>query len=236
MPQSIDDQMNGMPEGERGASASQLIHAPFSADKVQRLNEWQTNTGPGFPAPPFTCPNRGDGKHGDEGGDTGVLIATEGGWVCPHCDYSQNWAHAMMAARQISFVAILGPSGRVLGASSHHAINSRLADYQALAAQEKRGAAVMVECLLKRKEELERERSVRPEPLGLWTIYDHPTDFPDCYVARKWIIAPSNPAPSSTTEILRDANLENLRAKLPPGLTKIPRLPGDDPVVLETWI
>jgi len=25
------------------------------------------------------------------------LVATENGWVCPVCDYKQNWAHAPMA-------------------------------------------------------------------------------------------------------------------------------------------
>ena len=46
---------------------------------------------------PYTCANRGDGHHGEEGGDLGVLIATPDGWVCPHCDYVQMTAHPAMA-------------------------------------------------------------------------------------------------------------------------------------------
>jgi hypothetical protein len=28
------------------------------------------------------------------------LIATEGGWICPVCDYTQNWAHNFMTEKQ----------------------------------------------------------------------------------------------------------------------------------------
>ena len=77
----------------------EMIHAPFAPEQVQRLNEWQTQTGPDMPFHPFTCGNRGELAHGREGGDTGVLIATEAGWVCPSCDYTQDWAHVFMAER-----------------------------------------------------------------------------------------------------------------------------------------
>lgn len=76
-----------------------FVEAPFSDEQIQLLNEFQTGTGKSFPGHPFTCRDRGDGRHGDEGGDTGVLIATPDGWVCPHCDYTQAWAHAGMATR-----------------------------------------------------------------------------------------------------------------------------------------
>ena len=43
---------------------------------------------------PFTCGNdlcRGvSGQHAS-------LIASEDGWHCPACDYTQNWAHGFMA-------------------------------------------------------------------------------------------------------------------------------------------
>lgn len=73
------------------------IEAPFTATQVRGLNEYQTRTAFGRDMHPFTCANRGDGHHGEEGGDTGVLIATYEGWVCPHCDYTQDWAHGFMA-------------------------------------------------------------------------------------------------------------------------------------------
>ena len=73
------------------------IEAPFTQEAVQALNEYQTDTANARPMHPFTCGNRGDGNHGSEGGDKGTLIATIDGWVCPHCDYVQNWAHGFMA-------------------------------------------------------------------------------------------------------------------------------------------
>lgn len=45
---------------------------------------------------PFTCPNRGDGKHANAYGDIGALVATTRGWICPFCDYTQDWAHDFM--------------------------------------------------------------------------------------------------------------------------------------------
>jgi hypothetical protein len=45
---------------------------------------------------PFTCPNRGDGKHVSIGSDLGMLIPTVRGWICPFCEHTQNWAHSFM--------------------------------------------------------------------------------------------------------------------------------------------
>lgn len=74
------------------------LEAPFSQPIAHALNQSQVGVGKGMVIHPFTCANRGDGHHGEEGGDTGVLIATLTGWVCPHCDYIQNWAHPVMAS------------------------------------------------------------------------------------------------------------------------------------------
>lgn len=45
---------------------------------------------------PFTCPNRSDGAHAMAYGDLGALVATTRGWICPFCDYTQDWAHGFM--------------------------------------------------------------------------------------------------------------------------------------------
>lgn len=76
---------------------SNKITAPFSPEAVQALNEYQTATCNGMPFHPFTCANRSDPGHGREGGDLGTLIATQDGWVCPVCSYTQDWAHTFMA-------------------------------------------------------------------------------------------------------------------------------------------
>lgn len=75
-----------------------MTHPPtlpngFSADQVGNLAFNQTQG----PIHPFTCPNRGDGSHRKAYGDLGALVATTRGWICPFCDYTQDWAHDFMA-------------------------------------------------------------------------------------------------------------------------------------------
>lgn len=68
------------------------VIAPFTPNQVERLTQWQETPW----VHPFTCANRGDGQHRTTT-DTGVLVPTTGGWTCPDCDYTQDWAHAYMA-------------------------------------------------------------------------------------------------------------------------------------------
>lgn len=77
---------------------SDTIYAPWTDEQVAALNEFQEA---GF-FHPFTCGNRGDGNHHWHGsGDLGQLVATKDGWICRDCDYTQGWAHAMMANREL---------------------------------------------------------------------------------------------------------------------------------------
>lgn len=65
------------------------IEAPFTDDQLDSLNSYQL-----FGAMhPFTCPDRGDDRHGD---NESRLVALPGGWQCMFCDYRQNWAHTFM--------------------------------------------------------------------------------------------------------------------------------------------
>lgn len=63
------------------------IPAPFTAEQVAALNARQQDGR----FHPYTC---GSGRRQDEHhlDGEGVLVATEEGWVCPYCDYRQNWA------------------------------------------------------------------------------------------------------------------------------------------------
>ncbi|MDO9068508.1 MAG: hypothetical protein Q7W05_08630, partial [Deltaproteobacteria bacterium] len=75
------------------------IYAPFTPEQVQILNEVQANSRGEMPKfHPFTCPSRGNADHAPANSDTDLLVATEKGWVCPFCDYEQNWAYAVMAS------------------------------------------------------------------------------------------------------------------------------------------
>lgn len=71
-----------------------IILAPFTDAQVANLDAYQQS----WRFHPFTCPNRGDGKHGTHAVDLGTLVPTTSvyGWICPYCDYTQNWAHAFM--------------------------------------------------------------------------------------------------------------------------------------------
>lgn len=64
----------------------------FTPEQVEKLAYNQT----AGTLHPFTCPNRGDGKHTEAYGDRGALVATVRGWICPFCDYTQDWAHSFM--------------------------------------------------------------------------------------------------------------------------------------------
>lgn len=67
-----------------------LIYAPWTDEQVAALNRWQACDW----VHPFTCGNRGDQDHEHTGGD--ILVATNAGWQCTSCDYTQNWAHDFM--------------------------------------------------------------------------------------------------------------------------------------------
>lgn len=63
-----------------------------------------------------------------------------------------------------------------------------------------------------------------------WVVYEKPLDFPDKFVARKWI--DNQP----TLEFLEADTLESIRNKLPVGLYCLERSPGDDKKIVESWL
>ena len=68
------------------------IRAPWTQEQVDRLNEYQRAGA----FHPFTCPREHSCSERLYGAVE--LVATVDGWVCPKdCDYTQDWAHAMMA-------------------------------------------------------------------------------------------------------------------------------------------
>lgn len=81
------------------------IEAPFTPEQVEALNRWQRNGN----YHPFTCGNCRDADTEAEvahfkktgkwkrGKEQRELVATEKGWICPTCDYTQSWAYAIMA-------------------------------------------------------------------------------------------------------------------------------------------
>lgn len=69
----------------------------------------------------------------------------------------------------------------------------------------------------------------------LWTIYDHPIDIPDSYVARKFVVAVGGHY--ATDDFIALDALDALRDLMERrGLTPIARSPEDDAKIIETWI
>ena len=64
-------------------TAPGMRYAPWTPGEVENLNRYQR----WGKMHEFTCPN----DHVDR-----TLVATPSGWVCAHCDYTQDWAHEFM--------------------------------------------------------------------------------------------------------------------------------------------
>jgi hypothetical protein len=72
--------------------------------------------------------------------------------------------------------------------------------------------------------------------LAIWTVYDHPIDYPTKFVARRFEIDRGGHRP--TPDIIVAPNLKKLRAVLEfeLHLTCVPRNPSDERHILEVWI
>jgi len=70
--------------------------------------------------------------------------------------------------------------------------------------------------------------------LEMWTVYDHPRDMPDCFVARLFLV---KAGAMEVTGIFRAApTLDEVRAMLPLGLYRLPRSENDEPQIVEVWL
>lgn len=77
-------------------------------------------------------------------------------------------------------------------------------------------------------------RDIDMARLPMWVIYDRPTDYPDRAVARLWY---SMPQPTPTNGISFGIDVEVLRVRFRArGYTCLPRSPGDDAKIVESWM
>jgi hypothetical protein len=74
--------------------ASIVAKTVFTPDEVAALDCFQE-----IRFHPFTCPNRQDGNHRAAPRDLGILVPTVRGWICPFCDYTQDWAYDFMKGK-----------------------------------------------------------------------------------------------------------------------------------------
>jgi hypothetical protein len=71
--------------------------------------------------------------------------------------------------------------------------------------------------------------------LSIWTIYDHPKDFPHWFVARKHVA--NGGGATATSETILAHDIEALRVEMQRrGLIPFLRDPSDDPVIVESWL
>jgi hypothetical protein len=71
--------------------------------------------------------------------------------------------------------------------------------------------------------------------MTVWVIYERPRDFPQGYVLRaQYAMRGGAVKPSADAWYADDA--DKLRAIVPFGLARMPRMPDDDPKIVETWI
>lgn len=76
-------------------------------------------------------------------------------------------------------------------------------------------------------------RRLPDDSFSMWTVYDHPADFPNNFVAREWIIV-RGPAGIVITDNVIIGSLERVRERLQAkGLT---RISSGHPTITKTWI
>jgi hypothetical protein len=68
--------------------------------------------------------------------------------------------------------------------------------------------------------------------ITLYVVYDHPRDYPDEFVVRRW----NMDRPELGEPFARGASLEAVRAALPRNLWNLGRSRNDDDAIVEVWI
>jgi hypothetical protein len=77
--------------------------------------------------------------------------------------------------------------------------------------------------------------TVKAAGLDIWTICERPSDFPGCFTARCHSVTSEGSQP--TDHLLVAEDIDTLRKEMiRRGLTCISREPGDDPVIVESWL
>lgn len=68
-----------------------------------------------------------------------------------------------------------------------------------------------------------------------WTIYWHPSDFPQHFAVRMWWIPEAGVVTMHPTACLC-LSLDEAREQVPAGAIRLAREEGDDPVIVETYL
>lgn len=71
--------------------------------------------------------------------------------------------------------------------------------------------------------------------LWMFVIYDHPKDFPEEFVCRRCYVEAGRVVFESHL-FARGKTLDYVRLQIPAGQVRLAAPPGDDPVIVETWL
>jgi len=79
-------------------------------------------------------------------------------------------------------------------------------------------------------EQIKLNKTEQDDDLSMWVVYEDPPEFPNQYVARRYLLD------VDTGDYEVGDTLNDVRAKLPPGLMRLERSKHDHPQVRESWI
>lgn len=73
--------------------------------------------------------------------------------------------------------------------------------------------------------------------MSMWTVYDHPTDYPDNFVARRFEIVPGELEPRRTGHVIITETVEELNEHFDSlGLAFLARHEQDEPQIMGVWM
>lgn len=79
--------------------------------------------------------------------------------------------------------------------------------------------------------------ALRRGVLNIWTIYDHPRDFPHNYVARRFEVGKRSKGTPTVTDDIVQGELQMLRESFRHcGLTCLMRSEHDESHIVESWL
>ncbi|CAN5475240.1 hypothetical protein BH11PSE11_BH11PSE11_21210 [soil metagenome] len=81
-----------------------------------------------------------------------------------------------------------------------------------------------------KNEQIELNAKDTDDDLSMWVVYEDTPEFPNQYVARRYLLE------VDTGDYVLGDTLNDVRAKLPPGLMRIERSVHDVPQIRESWI
>lgn len=73
--------------------------------------------------------------------------------------------------------------------------------------------------------------------MSTWTVYDHPVDYPEHFVARRFRIVPGNLEPEVTSDFYLAKDIEQMNQHFERlGLAFLPRFAADEPKIMGVWM